>query len=177
MLDERARLLARRAAEAPAPGEMLTLVSFSVSGERYAIEARFVREIVRLFDLTPVPGAHHFLRGVTNLRGEILAVIDIRRFFGLDADGVTDLSRVVVLGDDRNELGVLADQAHAVAEVRADQVLAPPRSAPGIGRGCVRGVTKDALIVLDGAALLRDSRLTIDDSGAGRSGDGSRQEE
>jgi purine-binding chemotaxis protein CheW len=177
VLDERARRLAHQAPAALRPGETFILVSFSISNERYAIEARFVREIVRLVDLTPVPGTHDFLMGLTNLRGEILAVIDLRTFFGLAARSMTDLCRVVVLGEDRNELGVLADQAHAIAEVPANQVLEPPHSAPRIGRAYVRGVTRDALIVLDGAALLGDPRLTIDDQDASRSPDGAAEEE
>jgi purine-binding chemotaxis protein CheW len=176
VLDERARRLAYQP-PAPARGEALSVATFSVGNERYAIETRFVREIVRLVDLTPVPGARDFLRGVTNLRGEILAVIDLRRFFGLPDQGVTDLARVVVLGEDTDELGVLADQTHAIVDVRGDRVLPPSRTAPTPGRAYVRGVTADALILLDGAALLRDPRLTIDDGEADGPREGPKEEE
>ena len=78
------------------------------------------------------------------------------------ARGLTDLARVLVLGADRPEFGVLADAAHEVTTLRVDEVHEPPDSATGVGREYLRGVTKDALIVLDGAALLRDGRLFID---------------
>jgi purine-binding chemotaxis protein CheW len=164
VLDERARHLARPPAPEQAPGELLVLATFALGSERYGIETGFVREIARFLDFTPVPGAGDFLVGVTNLRGEILAVINLRRFFGVSDQGVTDLSRVVVLGRDRNEFGILADQVHDIAAVRDDEVLEPPASAPGAGRPYVRGVTKDALIVLAGARLLGDQRLYIDQS-------------
>ncbi len=162
LLDERARLLARPPLEEPRAGELLVLATFALSGERYGIETRFVREIARFTDFTPVPGAGDFLVGVTNLRGEILAVVDLRKFFGLAGRGVTDLSRMLVLGEHSNEFGILGDQVHEIAALRADEVLEAP--APGFRAGDhhVRGVTKDALIVIDGARLLRDERLFVD---------------
>jgi chemotaxis signal transduction protein len=75
---------------------------------------------------------------------------------------------VLVLGTDRAELGLLADAAHEVRRVRADEVLEPPGSVAGPGREYVRGVTSEALVVLDGAVLLQDRRLFIDqDEGFG----------
>jgi len=143
---------------------VLVLATFALASERYGIEVRFVREIARLLDYTPVPGVGDFVVGVTNLRGEILAVVNLRRFFGLSERGVTDLSRIVVLGDTRNELGILADQVHDIAALRDDEVLEPLASPSSAGRHHVRGVTKDALIVLDGAELLRDPKLYVDQS-------------
>lgn len=164
LLDERARRLARSPVEAKAAGELLEVAVFSLANERYAIETRLVREIVRFVDFTPVPGAADFLVGVTNLRGEILAVVDLRRFFDLPVRGLTDHSRVIVLGRPSTALGVLADQAHEVAVLPASEVLEPATAATHIGRQYVRGVTKDALVVLDANALLGDARLVIDHS-------------
>ena len=118
--------------------------------------------VARLGELTPVPGAPDFLVGITNRGGEILAVMDLRPFFGLAAKGLSDLSRVIVLSDDQAELGVLADAIDEVIPLRTDEVLEPPLTATGIGREYLRGVTADALIVLDGGVLLRDPRLCID---------------
>lgn len=167
LLDERAKVLARPPPETPAAGEILNVVTFRLASERYAIETRYVREVVRLEDFTPIPGAPEFVLGVTNLRGDVLAIIDLRRFLGAGAQGLTDLARIIVLGDDQPEFGLLADQAEALASLPSDEVLEPPESVAGIGRRHLRGVTKEALIVLDGAALLSDPRLTIDQSEPG----------
>jgi purine-binding chemotaxis protein CheW len=161
VLKARARQLARPLAEAAAPGELFQVTVFFLAGERYALETRVVREIVRFADFTPVPGAADFLVGVTNLRGEVLPVIDLRRFFDLPDRGLTDQSRVLVLGHEQRELGVLADVAHEVISLHRDQVL-EPTAAPSIGRDYIRGVTRDALVLLDGDRLLRDPRLIID---------------
>jgi purine-binding chemotaxis protein CheW len=162
VLEERARALARVPAQAPAASEVLAVVTFTLAGAGYAVEARHVREVVRPGEHTPVPGAPDFLVGVVNLRGEILAVFDLRKFFGLPPGAETDASRILVLGGDRAEFGVLADEVHEVRVLRTADLLEPPASVAGVGREYLRGVTAEALAVLDGDVLLRDGRLFID---------------
>jgi purine-binding chemotaxis protein CheW len=162
VMEERARTLARVPPRPPHAAEVLEIVTFALAGERYAVETRHVREVVRPAALTPVPGAPDFLVGLHNLRGDILAVFDLRRFFGVADREATDLSRVIVLGGERAEFGALADAVHEVTTLRIDEVHEPPASVGGAGRGYLRGVTAGALVVLDGAALLRDGRLFID---------------
>ena len=162
IMDARARALAHVQQAEPDAGEVLEVATFALANERYAIETSFVREVVRITDVTPVPGTPDFLLGVMNLRGEILSVIDLCRLFNLASQERTDQSRVVVLGGERPEFGVLADAAHEVMILRRDELLEPPDSVTGLGREYLRGVTHDALIVLDGAVLLQDARLFID---------------
>jgi purine-binding chemotaxis protein CheW len=162
ILDERARLLARVPVQ-ETRAEGLEVVVFTLANERYGIETRHVREVVRLTNLTPLPGAPEFLAGIINLRGSILAVLDLGKFFGLAVPELSDRARVIVLGEERAEFGVLAE-AYEVVTLRADAVREPPDSVAGSAREFLRGVTADALLVLDGAALLADPRLTIDQS-------------
>lgn len=165
LLKERARDLARPLAQVLAAAETLEILTFSLGNERYAVESRHVQEVVRLTDYTPLPGAPDFLVGIMNLRGDILAVIDLRKFFGLAQQGISDLFRVVVLGNERAEFGILADMAHEVTKARVDDIHEPPGSVSGVGRDYIRGVTKECLIILNGDVLLQDERLTIDQSG------------
>ena len=162
IMDARSRALARVQQAEPDVGEVLEVATFALADERYAIETRFVSEVIRMADFTRVPGTPDFLLGVTNLRGEILSVIDLRKFFDLPSRELSDQSRVVVLGGERPEFGVLAESAHEVVTLRREELLEPPGSVTGIGREYLRGVTSDALIVLDGAVLLQDARLFID---------------
>jgi purine-binding chemotaxis protein CheW len=159
VLRERARQLARVIAEPPRAGEVLELVGFVLAGERYAIESRFVREVARLTRFTPVPGTPGYVLGVTNLRGEILALFDLRHLLGVVTEGVTDLGRVVVLGESRREFGLLADAASEILYVPGAS-LAQPETA--WGRAYLQGVTPDGVVGLSGEALLRDPRLTLD---------------
>ena len=101
VMDARARALARVPAAPTRAAEALEIATFALAHERYGVETRFVREVVRLTDYARLPAAPPFLVGVVNLRGEILALIDLRTFFNLPAADLTDLARVLVLGDQR----------------------------------------------------------------------------
>lgn len=166
LLDGRARALARPLSDARDAGPKLELLAFALGRERYAIETKFVREVLRSSELTPVPGAPSFIAGIANLRGEMLAVIDLRRFLGIEAGGLPDLARVVVLGTDAVELGVLADSVDDLEQLPAAEVLPAAEPLAGVGREYLKGFTRSALVVLDGAALLDDPRLVVDQTQA-----------
>jgi len=162
VLDERARALARLP-EATAPAATVESLAFDLGGERFALDTAHVREVIRHADLTPLPGAGELVAGVTNLRGQILTVFDVRTLFGAArAEGAAGQGWVVVLGAGRAELGIVADAVREVVALRVDQVLEPEALPAGATRDCVRGVTAEGLLVLDGAALLRDARLFVD---------------
>jgi purine-binding chemotaxis protein CheW len=162
IMDARARALAQVPVSSRPPGSHLEVVLFGLGRECYAIETRFVREVVRLTDFTPVPGAPDLIVGVTNLHGAIVAVVDLGRFFNVPRKGLTDLSRVIVLGTQDVEFGVLADEAYGQMALAIEDILTPPEEVSGAGRASLRGVTEEAIIVVDGAALLADERLFID---------------
>src|ERR1700712_5225839 len=90
ILRERARLLARVPESEPVAGAVLELLEFSLAQERYAVENRFVREVCPLKELTPLPCTPPFLLGVVNVRGRILPVLDLKKFFDLPEKGLTD---------------------------------------------------------------------------------------
>jgi purine-binding chemotaxis protein CheW len=163
VLEERARQLARALPLPPAPGEVIQVVVFALGDETYALETQYVREVVRVRDSAALPGAPPFVFGAMNLRGEVHAVMDLRPFFDVPQREPTDCSRVLVLGTARVEFGLLVDSAHDVRTLRRDGILDPPASVQGAGREFLLGVTAEALVVLDGAVLLREDRLFVDD--------------
>lgn len=161
LMDERARVLARAPAQA-APPDAFAVVTFALGSDRYAIEARYVREAIRLPEFSPVPGAPEFVLGVASLRGELVCLVDLRRLFGLPPTERTERSRMIVLGAERVEFGILADEAFEVRHMRPADIV-PPLETVSAGGECLLGVTRDALMVLDGAALLEDPRLFVTD--------------
>lgn len=158
VLAERARALARPL-ERPPEGEELGVVAFSVRQETFCIEASYVREVVRLRHLAAVPGAPPAVRGVTTYRGEILATLDIGMVLGRRSGGLADMLWLIVLGNDTPEFGLIADEVGDIARVRLDDLRPPSEDASPATRRLVRGIAADALIVLDGAALLADLEL------------------
>lgn len=163
-----AELLARRARalEQPPPREPpadeLLVVAFTLGKDRYAIEAEWVREVVRLADFTPLPGAPPSIAGVVNYRGEIIPVVDLRTLFGMASQGLVDMLRVVLVGGPKVEFGALASRVVECISLRPEDLLHLPLELPCQFSGeLAKGVTRDALIVLDGRKLLADPRLFV----------------
>jgi purine-binding chemotaxis protein CheW len=161
ILQERARRLALPQRES-AGGDTIDVVMFSIGVEKYLIESKYILEIAKLRDYTPVPGTPNFVLGLTNIRGTILALIDLRSFFTLPSRGITDLTRVIVLGTTQMEFGILAQRADQSVAISQSQILATPDSISTGTRKFVRGVSADAALFLDAKMLLQEERLTIE---------------
>jgi purine-binding chemotaxis protein CheW len=159
ILEARARALARVPARTAA-GTILEVVTFALLGEHYALEAGYVCEVQRWTEYTPVPGAVAHLHGLVNLRGELLAVFDLAPLLGLAGHRPNEGSYILVLGRGHPELGILVDAIHQVQKLPLTALHAP--AAGGKDQHHVRGLTDEALIILDGRTLLADERLFID---------------
>ncbi len=153
VLEERARRLARPPAP-PAPADTLEVITFTLANETYAVESRYILEVSRLADLSLLPGAEPPVFGVTAWRGELLTVLDLRPVLGLSAAALNDLSRVIVLGVTRAAFGVLVDTVLELVTLPASEVRAPPEGVAA-QRDYLRGVTPEAVLVLDGQRVLR----------------------
>ena len=153
VLEERARALARPVGT-PAPIDALETVTFALANERYAIESRYVFEVFRLEELSPLPGAKPPVFGVTAWRGELLTILDLRTVLGLPVTALNDLSRVLVLGADRPAFGILADAVHDVVALPASEVRQLPEGVAA-KREYLRGITGDTVLVLEATKLLQ----------------------
>ena len=162
LLRERARRLAAPVESGEAAAAMLVL-EFGVADERYAFEAHEVDDVQPLRDLTPLPGIRPFWRGLVNVRGRIVPVIDLRAFFGLPERGIDDLHRILLLRRDDLELGLLADTVEGVARIDAAVLRAPQSMFGRIDAAYIRGITDDRLVVLDAQAILADPRILLDE--------------
>ena len=162
ILDDRARALARVPPEPPQRSELLEVAMVELGRERCAIETRFVRQVIRFGEPTPIPEAPETLVGVTNLDGEVLAVFDLRPLLGLPVLAPTDASRILVLGEDVADVGVLVDRASEVTSLHVIDILRAPDSVAPANRALYAGATSGGLIVLSGASLLADERLFVD---------------
>ncbi|MDB5813018.1 MAG: cheW40H-5 [Rhodocyclales bacterium] len=163
ILQQRALLLARAPVAVAAPGELLEVVEFMLAHERYALETLHVREVCQLQELLTLPGVPHFVLGVVNLRGHIISVIDLKRFFGLPEKGLTDLNKVIVLHDKEMVFGVLADQIIGVRTLPASEMQASLPTLTGIRAEYLRGVAPGRLVVLEAQKLIHDPALIVND--------------
>jgi len=162
ILEARAKEVAKPPAR-PDDRERLEVLAFSLAGETYGVETCHVREVRQLKDLTAVPCTPPFVAGVINLRGRILAIVDLRRFFELPARGLTELNRIIVLAGNDNELGLLADSVDGVRSVLLADLQEGLPTLTGVRERFLKGVTGQMLAMLDGGRLLADEGLKVNE--------------
>ncbi len=165
LLEQRAKELAEVRKDEDIDEDSLSVIQFDLAYERYGIESCWVREVYPLKELTPVPCTPDFILGITSIRGQIISIMDLKRFFDLPTKGLTDLNRVLVLRNDEMIFGILADSIYGVRSVREDDLLDRPAAGGKISNDYIMGVTEDQLIVLDGRKILSDQKILIYDEG------------
>lgn len=120
--------------------QLTKYVSFMLAGERYALGAAKINEVLRPTDITPVPGAPEFVLGIINLRGNVVTVVDARTMFGLEVQPPTQQSRIVVVEIEDFIAGVLVDQVAAVIDLDASCIDVAPDTGDQAAARFIRGV-------------------------------------
>lgn len=119
-------------------------LTFTLDGEQYAIGVARVREVLEYAKITRLPRSAVFMKGIINLRGSAIPVIDLRLKFGLSETPVTKDTSIIVMevesGEGKVIVGALADAVHEVIELDARQVEAPPRFGTRLAAEFIRGV-------------------------------------
>lgn len=156
LLDMRARTLAER--EPSAPADTVEAITFQLAGETYGIAAEHVSGVFPLTALTVVPGVGEPVLGITEWRGDLLGILDLRRLLGLPVTDLNDLSMVIALGSDRPAFGILADIMSGLATIAVTDLYRPDRG-PGATSSHVQGLTHDATILLNAESLLASSPM------------------
>jgi len=166
ILHARARALARPAEHAPAAETLLDVLEFRVAQERYAIETKHVGEVHPLLDLTPLPCTPTFVLGIVNVRGRILPVLDLKKFFDLPEQGLNDLHCIILVEGGDLEFGLLADAVVGVQSIPVESLQSSLPTLTGIRDDYLKGVTAGRLVVLDVARILADPKIIVHDDGA-----------
>lgn len=125
------------------------LVTFNLLKEEFGVEISSVQEIIRAIDITPVPGAPSHVRGVINLRGKIIPVVDLRRRFSLPELASCDDQRIVVVEIGQKRIGMLVDSVSQVIKVPLGVVEEMPEEAINVDENYIKGVGK-----LDGRLII-----------------------
>jgi len=141
----------------------LQVLTLALQGETFALEARYVREILDVVPITEVPGAPHFLNGLINVRGKVVPLLDLCRKIGLQSSPPTIDSRIIVveveIAGSTTIVGVRADRVYEMAELAADALEEAPQIGMRVRSAFVRCIGKrggDFLIVLDLQAIFAD---------------------
>ena len=143
--------------------EQLEIVEFTLAHEHYALETRHVREVYSLRELTSLPCTPPFVLGVINVRGHIVAIIDLKQFFDLPHGGLTGGTKVILIGDENGQMGIAVDAVSGVRHMPASALQPPLSTLTGIRADYLRGITGERVAVLDATAIWADPRLIVDD--------------
>ena len=92
------------------PEQTLQMINFTVGGDEYAVEIQKVREVINFREITQLPKAPSFVKGIINLRGEMIPVIDLREKFGLTHEAYSALTNLVIVEIGRKAVGVVVDE-------------------------------------------------------------------
>jgi purine-binding chemotaxis protein CheW len=123
-------------------GEELKVIVFALGEEQYGIEVDKVRTIERMQPITRVPKAPGFIKGVINLRGVVIPVLDLRGRFGLEETVATDNSRIIIVAANELEVGFIVDSANDVIDIDSDTIDSPPEVVGGIKAKYLHGIAK-----------------------------------
>ena len=141
-------------------------LTFYVAGEEYAVTILKVTEIIECVSLTHVPGTPPWIRGVLNLRGAVVPVVDLAVKFGLAPTELTRRTCVVMVeleyDSERMVLGVMADSVHQVVELGPDQIQPPPSFGPKVRVDCIQGMGSNGgafVVLLDIDRVLSSSEI------------------
>jgi purine-binding chemotaxis protein CheW len=139
----------------------LEVLEFRLAHECYAIETQWVQEVCTFKDLTPLPCCPPFVLGIVNVRGRILPVFDLKKFFDLPEKGLTDLHRIILVNGNDLELGLLADTIVGMRSLPAADLQGHLPTLTGVRNDYLRGVTAKRLVVLDLARILADPKIIV----------------
>lgn len=121
-------------------------LTFMLSGETYAMGILAIKEIIEYGNLTEVPRMPQFIRGVINLRGSVVPVIDLSSRFGKQATSVTRRTCIVIIevatGNETQDVGVMVDAVNAVLEIPPQEIEPPPTFGANIRADFISGMGK-----------------------------------
>lgn len=142
-------------------------LNFTLDGEAFATEITKVREVLEYTEVTPIPRAPEYMKGVINLRGNVIPVIDMRLQFGMAVAEVSVDTCIIIIEVDIDDcatvVGVLADSVQEVIYLKSEQMQSPPSLGTRIDTRFIQAIGKtnegDFIILLNMDKIFCDSRL------------------
>ncbi len=167
LLRERARYLARPAAQAKTAllsedNDQEAYVGVRLLDEPYGLPLDAVREAVPLHTIVPVPGVPAHVAGLVRIRGRVLALVDLRRFWREEVHGHADSDLAIVVETGGVEFGVMCTAVQGLIRVEPTQIAEVPRNLPPRLAVCLRGVTSDMTMLVALDKLLVQQGFLVD---------------
>ena len=151
-------------------GGTLQLVSFRLGDEEYGIAITKIQEIILMGEITRVPHTAPYVKGLINLRSNVIPILDLRLRFGLPQSDPTDDTRIMVVNACGKTIGLIVDAVSEVLRISHEQIAPSPPTVAGLGHDYLTGLAKlekRLLILLDIDKLLHDESDSLGESIAG----------
>ena len=123
-------------------------LSFNLGTEEYGVEILRVREIIGVLDITPLPQTESYVKGVVNLRGKIIPVVELRNKFGMDSVDYNEETCIVVVeindpeSGEQSEVGLIVDSVHEVKNIAKSQIEPAPKFGCSLNSDYIQGMGK-----------------------------------
>ncbi|MEW6746030.1 MAG: chemotaxis protein CheW [Planctomycetota bacterium] len=117
-------------------------LTFELASEQYGLEILKVREIIGLMDITPVPCTPPSVKGVINLRGKVIPVVDLRLKFGMEGAEATDQTCIIVVDVGEIEMGILVDKVSEVLDIASEEIEDTPAFGVSVKTDFILGMGK-----------------------------------
>lgn len=163
ILRSRAKVLSQEPKKEYQDQESIEILEFTLAYEQYGVESTFIQEVYPLKTLTHLPCTPPFVLGIINVRGRILSVIDIKKFFDLPERGLTDLNKVIILHSASMYFGILADSITGIREIPLTMLQPTLPTLKGIREEYLKGITEKRTIILDAQKLLSDKNIIVNE--------------
>jgi purine-binding chemotaxis protein CheW len=138
-------------------------LTFSIGKENYGIEIKYITEIIGMQEIAEVPELPEYTKGIINLRGKIIPVIDVRLRFKKEAKVYNDRTCIVVVDIMDISVGLIVDEVSEVITIAEENIVPPPSIKSGFNNRYVRAIGKvgtEVKLLLDCDELLSDEEFT-----------------
>jgi purine-binding chemotaxis protein CheW len=161
ILRARAKQMAQEPLRAKGNAPELEIVEFRMAHETYGFESRYIREVYPLKDYCPLPCTPAFVFGLVNVRGQLLSVLDLKKFFGLASQELDNHNQTIILHHGEMEIGILADALMQVTHVAGESLQPALPTLTGLRNEFLLGITPQRVIVLDAEKLLLSRDIIV----------------
>lgn len=141
---------------------IIQLIVFNLAGEEYAAEIGQIKEIIKVETITSIPDSPDFIKGVINLRGNIVVIMDLKYRFSLRTEKEVKSKNIIISREEKNPYGLIVDEVTEVLRIPETEIKAPPELVAKIDKKYVSGVVTIAnrlIILLDLVKVLSISDL------------------
>jgi purine-binding chemotaxis protein CheW len=127
----------------------MQIVVFTLGNEKFALETSLINGIEKMLSITKVPTAPYYIKGLANLRGTIISIIDLKAFLGMD--NIKEEENIIILEIGEEKIGLMVDSVHEVVEISSDMIEKVNDTS-----GYIKGVInfKDHIVTLLGGEML-----------------------